>query len=357
MLMITDTPPDFDLRVSAALAAHGHPPLLVISRRTSRAWRYVSALLTVLTLAVLAVRFAGPVARLGRRMQGGYGHARSGLRAYVLLQAASLAFFWAHRHTLRDAGSTYAHDQMAGVAAWLAWRVYGVPYVYDAHEIVPFRARQTGMARMLLEFGWERAIVGASQRCVVVNRPMRKFYRRLYGPAHYEIRNNDFFPQRVLALASSGPRLVIYIGAAGKHRGLERMAGLACTFRARSLCFCSNLRARGEIPAGTEIHGLEGYEDLLLRRAGGAAPYMWCGFDTDVLSYRYALPNKFFQAMALGVPILATSGSYLGRLALRHGLGVVVDRGVDPWAPGVHEQCALSMATFRSAYRRGELSI
>lgn len=357
MLMLTDTPPAFDRRVQAALADHGQPPLWVIPRRTSRAWRYASALLALAWLPVLMLRFGRPVARLGGRVQGGYGSLRSGLRAFVLLQAASLSFFWSQRRALREAGIIYAHDQMAGVVAWLACRVYGVPYVYDAHEIVPFRARQTGLARMLLEFGWERAIVGASRRCVVVNRPMRRFYRHLYGAADYAIRANDFFPERTVALDPGGRRLVVYIGALGKHRGLGRMAEVAAAQGAGMLCFCSNATTQDAGPPTAEVHGLAGYEDLLLRRAAGAAPYLWCGFDTDVLSYRYALPNKFFQAMALGLPIIAAPRSYLASLVQRYGMGVVEGADAHPWAPEVFERAARAMVTFREAYRRGEVTI
>jgi glycosyltransferase involved in cell wall biosynthesis len=355
--MLTDSPPDFDRRVLDALARHGRPPLMVIPRRTSRAWRWASLLLALVALPVLLLRFGRSAARWGLRMRGGYGSAMSGLRACVLLQAASLAFFWSQRGALRCADLIYAHDQMAGVAAWLARKIYGVPYVYDAHEIVPFRARQTGLARMLLEYGWERAIVGASRRCTVVNRPMRRIYRHLYGTADYEIRTNDFFPQRELALDPAGPRLVVYIGAVGRHRGLEHMAELAAAHGAGMLCFCSNVGPEASALPAAELHGLAGYEERLLLRAAGAAPYLWCGFDTDVLSYRYALPNKFFQAMALGIPILAAPGSYLGRLVVRHGLGLVAGARAEPWSPETYARCARAMAAFRTAYRLGEVSI
>lgn len=357
MLMLTDTPPEFDRRVLDALAVQGRPPLMVIPRRTSRAWRYAALLLALICLPALLLAYGRSLSRLGARMQGGYGSALSGLRALVLLQAASLSFFWSQRQALRRAGVIYAHDQMAGVVAWLAQRAYGVPYIYDAHEIVPFRARQTGLARMLLEFACERAIVRGCRSCSVVNLPMRRIYRHLYGPADYRIRPNDFFADCALALDSAGRRLVVYVGAFGRHRGLTRMAGLAAAHGVAMLCFSSNVGAKEPGPVGADVRSLEGYEQALMIEADGAAPYVWCGFDTDVLSYRYSLPNKFFQAMALGIPILAAPGSYLARLVLRHGVGVVVSAEADPWRPDVHSRCVVAMAAFRAAYRRGELTI
>lgn len=355
--MLTDSPPDLDRRVLDALHRQGQPPLLVIPRCASTGWRFASLLFALVWLPLLLLRFGRPIARMGGRMRGGYGSLRSGMRAFVELQAASLAFFWSRRDTLRGTDLLYAHDQMAGLTAWLVCRVYGVPYIYDAHEIVPFRARRTGLGRMLLEYGWERAIVGASRRCVVVNRPMQRFYRCLYGTATYEVRENDFFPERAVPLDPAGRRLVVYIGAIGQHRGLERMVDLAASQGAEVLCFCSGDNPGAIGLSGAEVHGLVNYEPLLLRRVAGAAPYLWCGFDNDVLSYSYALPNKFFQAMALGIPIIATPGSYLGRLATRHGLGIVLDAKADPWLPGTYSRCVRSMVAFRAAYRVGALSI
>jgi glycosyltransferase involved in cell wall biosynthesis len=361
MLMLTDTTPDFDHRVRDAWARQGQPALVVIPRRTPRAWRYLSALLALLLLPVLVLLLGRPVAKLGTRMKGSYGGLTSGLRAFALLQAASLHFFWAQRNVLRASGRLYAHDQMAGAVAWLACKAYGVPYVYDAHEIVPFRARQTGLARMLLEYAWECAIVRASERCCVVNRPMRRIYRHLYGPADYELRPNDFFPEQPAAVDPAGRRMIVYVGAIGRHRGIERMRMLAAAQGAEMLCFVSNARSAEAGLSGAEVLGLEGYAELLLQRAAGAAPYLWCAFDTDVPSYRHSLPNKFFQAMAMGLPVVALHGSYVGRLAARHGIGVVIgaeaDAGVAMWSGTAYAQCMRAMAAFRAAYRRGEFAI
>lgn len=361
MLMLTDNPPEFDRRVLSALAEHGGPPLIVIPRRTLRIWRYASAALALAWLPCLWLRYGRALAGLGARLGGNYGAAFAGLRAGLLLQAASMQFLWTHRRQLRESGALYAHDQMAGVVARVALFAWGVPYIYDAHEIVPFRARQTGPARMLLEYGWERAIVRSAQRCCVVNVPMRRLYQRLYGVVDYHVRPNDFFAERTPELEPAATRLLIYIGALGAQRGLEAMSAFAAARGARQLCFASNLRQGEAGPTGAEVHGIEGYEEVLVGRVTGSAPYLWCAFDTSVLSYRYSLPNKFFQAMALGIPIIAVRGSYLGRLVERHGIGVLIGQeagdAVDPWAGETFMRCARAMLAFRRAYRSGELSV
>lgn len=361
MLMLTDTPIRFDRRVQHALREHGEPPLMVLPRRTPRIWRYLSLGIAIACLPLWLVCYGQPLRRLGRRMAGSYGSPAAGMRAFVLLQAGSLHFFWTHRRLLRAQERVYAHDQMAGVVALLANRFFGVPFVYDAHEIVPFRARQTGLVRMLLEFGWERAVVRRCTLCHVVNQPMRRFYRHLYGDADFRVRPNDFFPDRALAIDPAGPRKIVYIGAMGQHRGLAQMADLARQQQAGLLCFSGDAKAQDVALLGGEVHGIDGYEDRLVQAVSGSAPYFWCCFDTGVFSYRYSLPNKFFQAMALGVPIIAARGSYLGRLASRHGIGAVIDSSPGPvaalWSTRAYAERVRSMVRLRGAYRRGDVSL
>lgn len=361
MLMLTDTPITFDRRVQSTLREHGDPPLLVLPRRTPRLWRYLSLVVAIACLPVWLIRFGRPLRRLARRMKNGYGSSTSGLRAFVLLQAASLHFFWTQRRLLRAQTVIYAHDQMAGVVALLAkWR-YGVPFVYDAHEIVPFRARQTGPLRMLLEFGWERALVRNCTQCRVVNRPMRRFYRHLYGSADFRICPNDFFVERGVPLDPAGRRTIVYVGAMGRHRGIGHMGELAGRHGAGLLCFSADAKVQESALPGVEVRGIDGYEGVLVGAVAGQAPYFWCCFDTGIVSYRYSLPNKFFQAVALGIPIIAARGSYLGRLAARHGIGVVIDPPATDaaglWSTPAYAACVRSMAAFRSAYRRGEVII
>jgi glycosyltransferase involved in cell wall biosynthesis len=41
------------------------------------------------------------------------------------------------------------------------------------------------------------------------------------------------------------------------------------------------------------------------------------------LSYELATPNKFFQALAVGIPIIASEGTYLSKIVIEHGVGVI----------------------------------
>jgi len=210
----------------------------------------------------------------------------------------------------------------------------------------------------LLEFTWERAIVRSARRCIVVNRPMRRIYRHLYGPANYVVQPNDFFVDREIALSSSGRRLLVYVGSTGAHRQFDAMLTAARRDDAEVTLYVPDATRVAASLGVARHHELTGYETALIGEIEGQAPYFWCAFDPSIPSYRHSLPNKFFQAMALGVPIVAMQGTYLARLVRRYGLGAVIEdadaEGESLWTPARYEAARDAMRRFRAAYRRGD---
>lgn len=362
MLMLTDTDPALDLRVIHARRALGEPALLVAEAASATPFRVLSAFLTLLLGIAVGTTLHGERAeRIARPMHARLGTRIAGLRSFARSQARSLQFVWRERAALRRAGHLHAHDQVCGLTAWFAQRFWGVSFDYDAHEIVPFRPRRTGRCRMLLEFAWERAIVRSARRCIVVNQPMRRIYRHLYGPANYVVQPNDFFVDREVALSPSGQRLLVYVGSTGAHRQLDAMLGVARRDDAEVTLYVPDAATVAAALGVPRCHELAGYETALIDEIAGQAPYFWCAFDAAIPSYRHSLPNKFFQAMALGAPIVATQGTYLARLVRRHGLGAVIDdahvQGESLWAPVRYEAARDAMRRFRAAYRRGDVVI
>jgi glycosyltransferase involved in cell wall biosynthesis len=359
MLMLTDADPEFDLRVLDAWRAQGQPELMRVDADDPGAWRWLVALWMPLSLAWHGLRYGAAIAPLVRPMGGRIGAPLDGLRGWVREQAGSVRFFWRHRRKLRAAGRIYAHDQRCGVVAFLARLCYGVPYTYDAHEIVPYRPRRTGAMRVLMEFVWERRIVARASDCMVVNKPMRRLYRRFYGPANYAVRPNDFFADHDIALRADGARLMVYVGSTGQRRQLDRMVQLTRAGGGEVLLVCPDAPRVAAALGVTRFCELAGYEPVLARQCEGNAPYFWCSFDVSVLSYRYSLPNKFFQAVALGIPVVVSQGSYLARLVRRHGFGVAIgDASGDAallWDRTGYEHAVASMRSFRTLLREGQV--
>src|SRR5690606_35616688 len=139
-----------------------------------------------------------------------------------------------NRSALAASGLSHANDQACGLAALLAKRLWGTPYVYDAHEMVPFRNRSYGLVRRCVEALLEGQVARGARDCLVVNRPIRRFYKRFYRVDAVSVRVNDFFADRPLSLADAGAPCLVYVGAAGGGR-LEGLAAAARQLSCRTV--------------------------------------------------------------------------------------------------------------------------
>lgn len=347
VLHLTDAHDRFDRRVQAAVAADGPDARLDVVGATP-GWLETAAAAVVVWLCLppALLLYGRPLSRITRRRGLPRGSLLAGTRRLVDDVARALAYVRANRAALAQARLVYANDQTCGLVGLLALRLWRVPYIYDAHEMVPFRNRSYGLARRSVEAWLERRIVRAASDCRVVNRPIRRFYRRFYGAAAVSVRANDFYPVREIAPARDGEPCLLYVGAAGGGR-LNRLAETAAKLGCRTMLAVDRPKA-ARVP-GASVVGLDGYEDRVADALAGAAPYMWCHLEPSVLSYRFALPNKFFQALSFGIPVVAAPGTYLARIVSVHGVGAVIDaarvEACELWDPELYaERCAAVQA-------------
>ena len=323
VLHLTDAHDRFDRRVLTAVAADGPQARLDVLDRTPRLFDKTLAVVLVSLWLVPALLVYGPaLSRIARRWKLPRGGALSGTKRLVEDVSRALAYVRAERAQLPHVERIRANDQACGLAALIAWRRWGIPYIYDAHEMVPFRNRNYGLARRSVEAWLERRVLRSARERVVVNRPIRRFYRRFYGVADIGVRVNDFFRPRDVAISDNGEPCVLYVGAAGGGR-LVRLAGASAQAGCRMLLAVDRPAVAEKLMPAATVVGLEDYEAAVEEALAGTAPYMWCHLDGAILSYRFALPNKFFQAMAFGMPIVAAPGTYLARIVRVHGVGVV----------------------------------
>jgi glycosyltransferase involved in cell wall biosynthesis len=258
---------------------------------------------------------------------------------------------------IRDVDLIYANDQLCGLVALGARRLWRIPFIYDAHEMMPFRARKNGICRMAFEAMSERQIVAEAVTCYVVNKPICKFYQSVYRRQTISIRLNDFYPATSLAIRSNGCRTILYIGASNEHRGLMLLDRLAAVSVAhRVLVFPDQ---SGEHQVGVTQIGLADYPSRLPEVLAGSMPYMWCCFNASILSYRYSLPNKFFQALAYGIPVIVGKGTYLERLVRRYGIGVIFDDDVGGrmWNSATYENMSSNVVRLREEIHANRVHI
>jgi glycosyltransferase involved in cell wall biosynthesis len=216
----------------------------------------------------------------------------------------------AHDFTALEVGATLAHE-------------WGVPLVYDSHELwsgrprvgrpTPWQARR--QSRLEGTLGARAAIV------FTVGAGVAEALRERYGWRDVRVVRNTFPRTPVPDARPGGPTGAVYAGRIAPFRELEvisrasRSTSLPITLigpaDAQFLARFDPGRARieGSLPADDV--------DAVLASAGLAL----VTHSDRWVNHRLALPNKLFHAVRAGVPVVATDVGELARTVRKHDLG------------------------------------
>lgn len=241
-------------------------------------------------------------------------------------QRAALAEARAHQ-----ADVVHSHDFSAlPVGAALA-REWGVPLVYDSHELwsgrprvgrpTPFKAWRE--ARLEARLGAQAAAV------LTVGEGVACALRERYGWVDVRVVRNTFPHVQAPVQHAGGPSAAVYAGRVAPFRELEVIAQAS---------YSTHLPITMIGPADAQFvarfnPGLAKVEDsrpadevdAVLAAAGLAL----VTHSDRWVNHRLALPNKLFHAVRAGVPVVATDVGELARAVREHDLGELYRPG-DP---------------------------
>lgn len=239
-------------------------------------------------------------------------------------------------------------------------RVSGVQYVYDMHEFELFRNRKKpSVQRSFYNFLTEREILHSLQHVIAISEQHRRFLIEVYQipKSHVTCIYNQNFEHvsKVDNSSAKEQELLVYIGNVNKNRGLHDIIRLsykhhvlviACTYDNNSLLYLQEHACSGHLVL---FKGLDYHEFLQQQLANYQKAYFLILINPESLSYRYALPNKFFQAQALGLPIIAYDHTYLAQLIKNYRCGLIYsdldDDGLSNITMQQYQAMSVSMST------------
>jgi glycosyltransferase involved in cell wall biosynthesis len=224
----------------------------------------------------------------------------------------------------------HAHDMpMLPVAAELA-RAWGSALVYDSHEWWAGRRREQRPTPLgdLRESRLERRLALEADVVLTVSEGIAERFRSWGVPDVRVVRNT--FPEQATAPSPvTDVNGLVYAGRIDASRDLDTLfraaaVGLGLPVSLVGPTDTTFIQAR-RLPAGVTLRSaVEPDEvDALLRRAGVALVTL----DDSCDNHRLALPNKLYQAVRAGVPVVASDLPEIRRVVARHRLGELYTPG------------------------------
>ncbi|HSK51336.1 MAG TPA: glycosyltransferase, partial [Clostridia bacterium] len=225
----------------------------------------------------------------------------------------------------------------------------GAPVVYDARDIYVDAANLAKRSRLvrLMVGRWERGWARRAARVFTVNKPYAQVMARRWGVREPLIVLNCSFrppapPERrrrfheALGLPPT-ERIVVYQGGFSHDRGIEQLIEAIADVPGATLVLLGYGRMQQQLeelaadPAtGGKLAVLPAVPPTELLDWIASADVAAMPIQPTTLNHRLTTPNKLFEAMAAGVPVVASDLPGMAAIVRDAGCGVLVD----PTDPG-----------------------
>ena len=227
-----------------------------------------------------------------------------------------------------------ANDLDTLPANYLASRLRRRPVVYDSHEFyteVPELMNRPGIRRFWL--GIEKFILPKLKYAYTVSNSIAREYKKRYRTEFHVIRNVPVSPDsgtETPAKHDKTENIILYQGSLNEARGLE--------YAIRAMKFIDNARfiiaGEGDISQKlkqlVEAEKLDGKVVFTGRLAPGKLKVLTSEADLGLsieedrgLNYRYALPNKLFDYIHAGLPVLVNNLPEMASIVSAWQIGLV----------------------------------
>jgi len=274
--------------------------------------------------------------RSGLRLRYGFGSWLWNISSLLLWQ------WQAYRHALAmskrmSLDVLHCHDlDTLAIGAWLK-RKLGIPLVYDAHEIYGhMMARSAPRWIVGMLYRLEKHLVRRADRLINVAESQRGYFESISDRPITMIMNckplqsTEYRPPE-----SGGEMTVLYIGGLWPSR---MILGLVAAARdlAGVRCLIGGYGRPGDVQAIEEECGRTANVEFL-----GRVPLdevipmtmrtdiVFCMFDPTDPNNVTGSPNKLFESMVCGRPIICTRGTHSGDVTEQEGVGFAVEYSVE----------------------------
>lgn len=281
-------------------------------------------------------------------------------RLFVPVEGGMLFFFLANVRLflyllfLRRWDGVVVADLDALLGCYWAARLRGKEVILDSRELYP--ALPSLYGRPLKRWIWSKVEAWLCPKVryhFTVSPPIAQYYKERYGINAWLIYNMPL-RQRGFAKARLEDKLLFYQGVLHPYRGLEEVILALRMVPGWRLWIAGDGKHRAYLEAMVRQEGLQDrvlflgllpYEEAL-----GYAREATLGVSGELPvtdNHRYALPNKVFDYLQVGLPILAGEAPLIRQLVENLGAGYVVES----WQPKVIAAALREIEKMGEAYQ------
>lgn len=260
---------------------------------------------------------------------------RKGPVMYLFFNAALLV------HLLLKRADLYvANDLDTLLPCLVASRIFCKPLVYDAHE---YFTGQYGLPERKVKYNiwkwFEKQLLPQLHYMITVSHSIAELYRSEYGISPVVVRNASLSTAEITPVSRNeagikgNDLLVIYQGSGiNPGRGVRELLEAMGLAKGIMLIIIGGGDMIDEIKLEAEKRKLDSRVIFLPRMPWREMmSYTMCcdaglTLDTDTcLNQRYSLPNKLFDYIAAGIPVIASPLPEVSALVSNYGCGIVLD--------------------------------
>lgn len=231
----------------------------------------------------------------------------------------------------------HAHDLNTALPVYIAARLRGARYIYDAHEISTDRV---GWQNKRLWKFIEKRIVCNADGFITTNTSRADFFKKEYGvkqvtvvrnvPEYEEIQRSQRIRSE-LGIASEVP-VILYQGGLQPDRGLEIMVDIMQDFPDAVLVMIGEGKLRAVLEEKIASHELENRVKLLgrvpmdeLLSYTASATIGLQLLKNTCLNHYTACSNKLYEYLMAEIPVVASDFPELRKVVVDEEVGLVVD--------------------------------
>lgn len=229
------------------------------------------------------------------------------------------------------------------VGALVSW-AGSIPLIYDAHELETEQENSRGVRKVLARW-MERLFISRASSVLVVSDSIADWYRDTYRIARpIVLRNLPILREKSAAPTgrlrerlglNTDDVLFIYLGRLAVGRGIGRLLRVfSKQIERKHIVFMGYGPMVDEIlehcARFANVHYHPAVQPSEVSSYTAEADVGMCLIENTCLSYLYSLPNKLFEYLGAGLPVVVNDFPEQRRIIESYGCGWVVDDGDEP---------------------------